>query len=284
MLERKVYPNGVVVYLSPLLKEAKVRHAFSTRVGGVSTGAFASLNLGNPSASDSAPQDEGENIAENYRRMQEAISCPRGTMRAWVRQVHGRNVELIEREPENEYAETVEAEVRDRFSGQTAADGLVSVVPGVLISVRVADCVPVLLASEDGRAVSAVHAGWRGVVGNVVEKAVRTLHEVGFGPEKLMAAIGPGISAEHFEVGEEVAKEFESRGLSAAVWPAGKARPKPHVDLQKALRVQLEGAGITRIDGNQLCTYRDASEFYSHRRDKGITGRMAAVAMAREHG
>ena len=149
-------------------------HAFSTRIGGVSTGPFASLNLGNP---PTAEQDPVDNVQENYRRLKAALGCPAAMPRAWVKQVHGGLVELIDLEGENEYGETLESEIRDRFSGQISADGLVCVVPGVLLTVRVADCVPVLLASDDGRAVAAVHAGWRGVVGQVLAKAVRTLHE-----------------------------------------------------------------------------------------------------------
>ena len=142
----------------------------------------------------------------------------------------------------------------------------------------VADCVPILLAAADGRVVGAVHAGWRGVVGNVVAKAVRTMHEAGAAPGAVAAAIGPCISAEHFEVGEEVAAEFRAQGLGEAVRP-GPAGGKPHIDLQAAVARQLAEAGVTRIDGNTLCTFRDAAEFYSHRRDKGVTGRLAAVIM-----
>jgi YfiH family protein len=276
MLERVVHENGVVTYQSPLLRAAGVRHGFSTRRGGVSEGPFAGLNLGNPG--QGADQDAPANIAANYALLQDALDCPPAVRRAWVNQVHGRMVELIEPEPENEYGETLDAELRDRFAGQLCADALVSHVPGVLLTIRVADCVPILLAAADGRVVGAVHAGWRGVVGNVVAKAVRTMHEAGAAPGAVAAAIGPCISAEHFEVGEEVAAEFRAQGLGEAVRP-GPAGGKPHIDLQAAVARQLAEAGVTRIDGNTLCTFRDAAEFYSHRRDKGVTGRLAAVIM-----
>jgi polyphenol oxidase len=281
MLHRTTHANSAITFQSPLLDHSQIRHAFSTRHGGVSAGPFASLNLGNPS--DSPQQDSPANIAENYRRLQEALHCPRHTLRAWVRQVHGRSVELIEREPENEYAETLDAEIRDRFSGQISADALVCLVPNVLLTVRIADCVPILLASADGRAVAAIHAGWRGVVGNIIEKVVRTLQENGFPPANLLAAIGPAISAEHFEVGPEVAEEFTRQNLASAVLRPTTTRPKPHIDLQLAIKTQLERAGITQIDTNDLCTFRDAADFFSHRRDQGITGRMAAVIMCRDH-
>jgi YfiH family protein len=274
MLQRMVHGNGVVTYQSPLLAGAGVIHGFSTRVGGVSQGVFASLNLGNPGEGE---QDSAEHLRENYARLQGALGCPE-RLRAWVRQVHGRNVVLLEREPEGEYSEMLEAEVRDRFSGQLAADAIVSAEP-VLLTIRVADCVPVLLASADGRMVGAAHAGWRGVVGNVVEKTLRAMREAGAEGE-IVAAIGPAISLEHFEVGGEVAEEFARQDLAAAV-QAGISGAKPHVDLQAAIRTQLERAGVGRVDGNDMCTFRDAAEFYSHRRDAGKTGRMAAVVMAR---
>ncbi len=277
MLERTAHSNGLVTYQSPLLAGRGVVHAFSTRIGGVSLPPFDSLNLGN---AQEGPQDAPGNLEENFRRLQEALDVP-DHLRAWVRQVHGRMVELLEPEPENEYAESVEAEIRDRFAGQTAADAMVSTVSRVLLTIRVADCVPILLASADGKIVAAVHAGWRGVIGNIAAKAVRTLHEVGAAPEKLFAAIGPCISLEHFAVGPEVAAEFYGHDLSECVSKAFCANP--HVDLQRAVRIQLRRAGMAeeRIDGHSVCTYRDQADFFSHRRDQGKTGRLAALIGAR---
>ena len=275
-LRRVESGNGVAVYRSGLLQDAGVVHGFSTRVGGVSEGEFATLNFGN--AAGERP-DQPENIARNFDRLQEAIGA--GEMgRAWVKQVHGRGVELLEPEPEVEYGETLAAELRDRFSGQTAADGMVSVVPGVRLVIRVADCVPVLLASRDGKVVGAVHAGWRGVVGDIVSRAVRVMGELGVAPTDIVAAIGPCISLEHFEVGEEVAEAFAAAALPDCVARRGEW-PRPHVDLQAAVRHQLAQAGVPRVDGNDLCTYRDGADFFSHRRDAGKTGGMVAVIAPR---
>ena len=275
MLQRTVHSNGVVTYQSPQLGAAGVVHAFSTRVGGVSTGGFAALNLGNPGGGE---KDAEGNIQENYRRLQEAIGGAE-MARAWVKQVHGNAVEFIDPEPEGEYGETPAAEVRDRYTGQISADGMGTTLPGVLLTIRVADCVPVLLAAGDGRVVGAVHAGWRGVVAGVVERALGVMREAGVPADQVVAAIGPGISAEHFEVSEEVAAEFVRAGLAEAVRAADGGTPR--VDLQRAVRAQLERGGVTRIDGNDVCTFRDAGDFYSHRRAGGRTGRMAAVIAAR---
>jgi YfiH family protein len=276
MLQRIEHSNGVVYYRSPLLHESGVVHGFSTRIGGVSREPFQSMNLGNPSGCEQ--QDTQANLQENYQALQDAIGASR-MLRAWVHQVHGRMVELLEHEPESEYGETLEAEIRDRYNGQLQADAIVTAEPNVLLTIRIADCVPILLASQDGRIVGAAHAGWRGIVGNVIDKTVRTMHEQGAAPESLVAAIGPCISVENFEVGEEVAAEFARHDLGQAV----QSQPgrKPHIDLQLAAKAQLERSGVTRIDGNELCTFRDAAEFYSHRRDNGITGRMAAVIACR---
>jgi copper oxidase (laccase) domain-containing protein len=107
------------------------------------------------------------------------------------------------------------------------------------------------------------------------------MRKAGVPADRVLAAIGPGISAEHFEVSQEVAAEFARAGLAEAVRPVSPLQRKPHVDLQRAVRAQLERAGVTHIDGNDVCTFRDAEDFYSHRREGGRTGRMAAVIAAR---
>ena len=275
MLTRTTHPNGVVTWQSTLLRAAGVPHAFSTRIGGVSPAPFDALNLGNPGGSD--VQDSDENLKQNYFRLQLALGLPLAT-RAWVSQVHGRMVELIEPEGEGEYAETLEPEIRDRYQGQLSADALVTAQKNVLLTIRVADCFPILLASETGHIVAAAHAGWRGVVGNIVGKTVRTLHEaagVSAAPAKLIAAIGPGICAGCFEVGEEVAAQFEKTGYSAMILRAPGA--KPHIDLRAVLVAQLQSAGVSRIDSSPLCTVENPADFFSHRRDAGRTGRLAAV-------
>ncbi len=255
MLQRRSAPNGVVYYASPLLEAAGVPHAFSTRLGGVSPPPFDSLNLGNPNGCD--VQDDYEHVWENYRRLRAAAGCAGGEL-CHVHQVHAA---AIVRAPEGE-----------RFDTSQRADAIVGSDPAKVLSVRVADCVPVLLTSSNGRTVAAVHAGWRGVVAGVVSAAVAQL-----GGE-VVAAIGPCIGPEAFEVGPEVLDAFEKNfGPDAPI----RRRPdgKGSVDLREAVRRQLMslGVGAARIDMTDRCTCRDADEFYSHRRDRGITGRMAAI-------
>ena len=270
MLQRETSPSGVVFYFSPLLRNAGVPHAFSTRLGGISRPPFDSMNLGNPNGCD--VQDDYANVWANYGRIQSAAGCG-GRELCRVHQVHG---PLVAR-----------ARVGQPFDASTRADAIVGDDPARVLSVRVADCVPVLLATGDGRAVAAVHAGWRGVIAGVVPAAVRELLALPRGPRDgaegsdgppLLAAVGPCIGGEAFEVGPEVLSEFR-RAFGADAPVADREDGKGRVDLRQAVRLQLRAAGIgdDRIDATDRCTWRDADEFFSHRRDNGVTGRMAAI-------
>jgi YfiH family protein len=143
-------------------------------------------------------------------------------------------------------------------------DALVTVQPGVEVSVRTADCYPILIADRRNRAVAAVHAGWRGTAAGIVRNALRTLHsEFGSTPEDLTVAIGPGIGVCCYEVGEEVAVKFGHR-------TAGR------LDLAQTNLRQLTDAGVARrhIDILGQCTRCDQSLFHSYRRDQARAGRM----------
>ena len=263
MLERVTAPNAVVYYRSPRLAALGVPHAFSTRLGGVSVGPFASLNLGNPAGQ--ARQDAPENIAENYRRLHAAVGCE-NRRRYFAHQVHG----AIVLDP------AVHAQTDSIHGGCEIGkgDALVTADPAVLLSVRTADCVPVLLADVTGGRVAACHAGWRGVVAGVVVEALKSFDD----PARVVAAIGPGIGYDAFEVGPEVADEFD-RVFGPDAPTRRLAEGKARVDLKRALVVQLQRAGVPAdaIDTTDRCTVTHADEFFSHRRDHGLTGRMAAV-------
>lgn len=149
--------------------------------------------------------------------------------------------------------------------------------------VTVADCVPILLACPVTGGIAAVHAGWRGLVGDVIGATVRQMQQMfGSSPSFLVAAIGPAIGLEAFEVGEEVATEFERAGLATTV-VRRREWPRPHIDLYAAALQRLERASVAaeRVDGAPLCTASNADLFYSHRRDQGVTGRLAAVIARR---
>lgn len=150
-------------------------------------------------------------------------------------------------------------------------DALITGQPGVAVSVRTADCFPVLLADPATRSVAAVHAGWRGTSAGVVAEVVAHMRrEFGTAPENLWAAIGPGIGECCYQVGEEVARQF---GRSSA----------GRIDLAAANRRQLLDAGVApeRIHSLGLCTYCDAARFHSYRRDQAAAGRMISYIRVR---
>ncbi len=251
---------------SPLLAGAP--HAFTTRRAGCSSPPFDSLNFGNPSELAPHDRDPPANIRANLRAVAAAIDPPAGVQRTIleVHQVHGGEVR------------TVRAGDHPPTGPTPRADAIVTDDPTLFAAVRVADCAPVLLASHDGRIVAAVHAGWRGVIARVAANAVAAMR--GLGARDIRAAVGPCIGPEEFEVGPEVAAEF-SRAFGAdrpIARPAPERGPgKTLIDLKLALRTQLEAESISAIDVLPHCTVRDADLFFSHRRDKGITGRMIGI-------
>lgn len=177
--------------------------------------------------------------------------------REWIRvhQVHGRAVHL----PGHALSEQ-----------PCDADAVVLRDADQVTRMLTADCVPILLAATDGRAVAAVHAGWRGLLSGVIEQAVDVLGA------RFVAAIGPCISARWFEVGDEVAERFDSRFVRYD-WG-----DKSHVDLRAAAHAQLDDLGAQAIDTTDRCTYAHEAEFFSHRRDVthrqfASTGRMSSV-------
>jgi polyphenol oxidase len=247
----------MIALRSALLHEAGFPHGFSLRTGGVSEGAYRSLNLGR------SVGDDPERVAENHLIFARAIAFAPGRLFE-ASQVHGRAVISIDRASDVAATRKVEA------------DALVTRAKGAALGVRTADCVPILIADPKSGAVAAVHAGWRGVVQRVLDAALDALDA---DPKSLIAAIGPHIRADQFEVSDEVAAQIarESHG-APVVLPR---EPRPHVDLALAIRAQLEARGVEAIDDVGGCTVGEPDRFFSHRRDQGITGRHLAVIAAR---
>jgi YfiH family protein len=171
---------------------------------------------------------------------------------ASVGQVHGTGVAVV------------------RTGGHVAAhDGLVTDVPGLLLTVLAADCALVLLADTAAGIVGACHSGWRGTVAKITGETVRAMAALGADPARVRAYVGPCISAEAFEVGEEVAAQFPDASVGRRPeWP------RPHVDLRGDLARQLTEAGVGQIELSEACTVSDVDRFYSYRAEDGTTGRM----------
>ncbi len=225
--------------------------AFSTRRGGVSEGAFASLNLG------LLTDDEPERVRRNRRLLCAAagLEPARTTM---VRQRHGSEV----------HRAALGRGIEQPDAAQADGDGLWSDEPGVAMLVLTADCLPIALARPAGRepALAVLHAGRRGLLDGVVAAGARAL---GGGP--LTAAIGPGIGPCCYEVGEEVARPF-SEAFGADIARSGR------LDLWTAAERALRGAGCESVERFDLCTSCDPDSFFSHRRDGGRTGRQGVIA------
>jgi YfiH family protein len=226
---------------------ARVRAAMTTRRGGVSAGAYESLNLATHVGDDAGA------VAENRRRLRAALALPAEP--AWLEQVHGIRVAVL-----------------PRLDGP--ADAAVCFATGVVCAVLVADCLPVFLASLDGDRVGLAHAGWRGLAAGVIEATVAALE---CDPSHLVAWLGPSIGPRAFEVGDEVRAAFLAADAAAedAFIPGRTGRWL--ADLPALARRRLAAAGVGAVSGGGSCTHADPARFYSYRRD-GATGRMAALA------
>jgi len=217
----------------------------TTRKGGVSTGPYASLNLGGHVG------DAPLAVARNRSLLSPLLpSDP-----VWLKQVHGTVV--------------VDA---GAASCHPDGDGCVTSHIGAVCVVMTADCLPVLLCNENGSVAGAAHAGWRGLCDGVIEQ---TVHAMKAPPAAMMAWLGPAIGPQAFEVGEEVRAAFIAKQPEAVAAfissPAGNG--KWLADIYALARLRLNALGIERTFGGGLCTYTDRERFFSYRRD-GVTGRM----------
>lgn len=239
------------------LPELAVAHGFTTRAGGVSTGALSSLNLARrPGETDAA-------LRENWQRAVDALGVGASTAQvALLHQVHGAGVARVE-------------SGCGVLAVAATADGAVTCEPEVVLAVRTADCVPVLLAAPG--AVGVAHAGWRGLVAGVLEATVAALCESsGCPPGDVVAGIGPHIQVDAYEVGDEVVDGIRARGLDPVTFTVMGRRGRPHVDLGVAAEALLRASGVGRVASVKRCTSAD-SAFYSHRRDGAATGRQAGL-------
>jgi YfiH family protein len=230
-----------------------VRAAFTLRGGGVSAPPFDSLNVA------AHVGDEAHAVGENRRLLRAALRLP--TEPTWMEQVHG--VDVLE----------LEAARKLTSAGPPCADAAVTRRTGRVCVVQVADCLPVLLAVRDGSAVAAAHAGWRGLAAGVLEATVGRL---AVEPGRLIAWVGPGIGAAHFEVGDEVRSAFIAHDAADAGAFLANPRGRWQCDLVALARARLAALGVSAVFGGQWCTYADAARFFSYRRD-GRCGRMAAL-------
>ncbi len=237
-----------------------VTHGFATRLGGVSREPYASLNVGQ------AVGDDPKAVRENLRRLAVQAGVEPGCL-VTISQVHGHAVlEALESADRSSVAPPM---------GQ--ADAVWTQKSDHAVAVKTADCVPLLMVDPVAHRVAAVHAGWRGVIGEIVVRAIDRLEGRGAKRDELRVALGPAIQACCFEVDGELPAKF------SAAFGDGVIRPQPgksrvHLDLSWAVARSLERAGVpsSHVDVLPHCTRCD-QRFFSHRRDQGLTGRQLSL-------
>ncbi|MDF2529365.1 MAG: hypothetical protein K0Q57_245 [Gammaproteobacteria bacterium] len=229
-----------------------IRAYCTSRSGGVSTGPYASLNLGDHVG------DQPGLVQQNRQLLYDLIG-----LRAephWLKQVHGKDIKLIT----SPYVKPVDA------------DAAITSLKNQACIIMTADCLPILLCDQDGDAVAAIHAGWRGLAAGVIQDVVTSMP---CPTSKLLAWFGPAISQAKFEVGGEVYDAFGE--LYQQAFKSSQRKGHYMADLYHIAKIQLEQLGVTAIYGGEHCTYSDP-QFYSYRRDKGVTGRMASLIWINE--
>jgi purine-nucleoside/S-methyl-5'-thioadenosine phosphorylase / adenosine deaminase len=226
---------------------ARVRAFVTTRAGGVSTGEYASMNLGGSAGDDPANVERNRLIVRA-----EMPGVPR-----WMAQVHGNAVADLDRLAEGEVPR---------------ADAATAGVAGRVGVVLTADCMPLFLCDVGASRVGVAHAGWRGMAAGVIENTVAAL---GADPASVMAWMGPAIGPGAFEVGPEVREAFVAADARAGEAFVQHRPGKFMADLYALARQRLQRAGVSRIHGGGFCTYREADRFFSYRREQK-SGRMGA--------
>ena len=240
-------------------------HGVTTRKGGVSKGPFFSLNLGTQTG------DDPQRVFCNRNKLLSHLNWNPSSV-VIPNQVHGKNVVVI---------------TKERGSDDSAphglvlseVDGLTTKEKGLLLMIKVADCIPVLLYDPASPAISLIHAGWRGTANGIIAQGVGAMKSsFGTKAKTIKAGIGPGIGGCCYEVKEDVRKAFLKQKLDNSVWKIGEDK-KIFLDLKKAIFLALIKCGLNKdnIEVASECTFCNPELFFSHRRDKGQTGRMAAV-------
>jgi polyphenol oxidase len=243
----------------PLLLAAGFQHGFFGRIGGVSQGNYSSLNC------SYSVGDEPDRVTRNVAQIAGHLDVPLDRL-ATVSQVHGRRVIDVD-------GSATVAEL-----GELEADALVGTRVDCALGIRTADCVPVLVGCRATGTVAAIHAGWRGIVAGIVPEAIERLLGKGARAGALVAAIGPHIGVDAFEVSEEVASKLDAiaPNAKAVEWKLG---PRPHVRLSHLVVAQLQANGLApnQIDVLDACTYSNPRDLFSFRRDGRQSGRQLAA-------
>ncbi len=256
-MQQRYYEQLVYYQFDGLIDRADVYHGVFTRAGGVSRAPFESLNLSRSVGDDAAA------VHENNRRMLSAFGMTSGdAVTAWL--THGRSVAMVTS--------------NDRGGYHAGVDALITRERGLMLTMRFADCVPIVFHDPVRRAIGLAHAGWRGVAAGIVAATIDALRDsFGTDPRDLWVGIGPCIGVDHYRVGPEVID-----AVSAACPPdmplvRHQADGSARLDLNVAVASQLRACGVTHIEDARLCTAANTDEWFSHRAENGRTGRFGVV-------
>ncbi len=268
-LQMKQNRQGAAEYLTfPLIEETgAVRHLFSTRLGGVSDGIFASMNLSYTRGDEKAAVDE------NYRRIAGLLGCEPEDI-VCSDQTHTTNIRVVEEKDKGKGI--------IRPKDYTDIDGLITNVPGIVLATFYADCVPLFFIDTEKKAVGLSHSGWRGTVGRMGQCTIEAMQKAyGTRPEDVVAAIGPSICQDCYEVSEDVAdafyREFHGPGHGEAIL-LSKGNGKYQLNLWRANQIVLEEAGVLpeKIQVTDICTCCNPAYLFSHRASEGKRGNLGA--------
>lgn len=247
-----------------------VRHGFTTRLGGVSRDHLASLNL------SFSRGDREENVRENFRRVAEYLQTEENRF-VFTDQTHTSAIRVV--------TEQDAGKGLTRPRDYTDVDGLVTNVPGLVLSVFTADCVPVFLLDPRNRAIGLVHSGWRGTAGKIAGKAVERMgREYGTMPEDLICAVGPSICRDCYEISSDVAEVFQKAFPGKDEdFLIEKKNGKFQLDLWSCIRLILEEAGVPaeNISITDICTCCNPDLLFSHRASHGRRGNLGAFLALR---
>lgn len=264
--------NRLPLLIYPMLEEQSwIKHCFTTRMGGVSQGIFSSLNL------SFTRGDEKAAVEENFHRVAEAMGASCGDF-VFSDQTHTTNVRMVTAK------DAGNGLTRDKEFFDT--DGLITNVPGLVLSTFYADCVPLYFVDPVHRAIGLSHSGWRGTVGRIGKATIEAMHqEYGTEASDLLCAIGPSICQDCYEVSEDVADEFKKEfAAHASEILLDKGNGKYQLDLWRTNEIVLEEAGVLRerIATTNICTCCNSNYLFSHRATRGKRGNLGAFLMIKE--
>lgn len=240
-----------------------IQHGFFGRQGGVSTGAFASLNVSESGG------DDGADVTENRSRIATALGVPPSHL-ATIRQTHSATVITLTEPP--------------LHGSRPEGDAMVTATPGLALGILTADCTPILFADAEAGVIGAAHAGWKGAVGEIALKTIDAMVALGATRSRIVAAIGPTISGANYEVGPEFAADFLAAHPHTAAHFSTPEGKREHFDLPGFVEAQLRAAGIAAVENLGLCTYAEPDRYFSHRyatHQNTTTGRQMSVITLR---